>query len=526
MSNGKRGVIYARYSAGPHQTEQSIEGQVRECKRYAQQNGITIVGEYIDRKISGTTDNREQFLRMIADSRKHLFDVVITYKTDRFSRNRYDAAVYKRQLRLNGVEIAYSSESIPDGPEGIILESLLEGLAEYYSAELRQKIERGMHESALKCKAMGRMPLGYRKGADGRYEINPDEAEIIKVIFDKYVQGGRLTDIANDAYAMGLRTRYGKPVSKARIAEMLDNKKYIGVYSNRGVVIEGGMPAIIDEETFYRAQKRKEYARHYVGRQTSGIHGEFFPLSGKTFCAVCGEPYVGYSGTSSRGDLIYYYICRGRKKKICDVRYIKKEVLEKVVARETVQRVLQPDVLSRIMDAYLKLDEQSQETEQKKRLIQSSLTRTKNEIDNVVSAIASGMNHPSLRDKLTSLEAEKTRLSIELSEYSNRPKMTQQQLKFLFQSVLKEEGEKEEAYRFRLLNTFVKSVLVYRDKIVVTYNLQDSNCEPVYSVKECNEFVPSLGTKLFFGCAETVNFSPSNRLKWEHFGRFFSLVSF
>ena len=105
------------------------------------------------------------------------------------------------------------------------MESLLEGLAEYYSAELRQKIERGMHESALKCKAMGRMPLGYRKGADGRYEINPDEAEIIKVVFDKYVQGGRLTDIANDADAMGLRTRYGKPVSKARIAEMLDNKK-------------------------------------------------------------------------------------------------------------------------------------------------------------------------------------------------------------------------------------------------------------------------------------------------------------
>ena len=140
----KRAVIYARYSHGPNQTEQSIEGQVRECTAYAEKNDLRIVGSYIDRKISGKTDNRQNFQRMIEDSAKALFDVVIMYQPDRFARNRYDSAVYKHILKKNGVSLKYVGTTIPEGPEGIILESLMEGMAEYYSAELSQKIKRGM----------------------------------------------------------------------------------------------------------------------------------------------------------------------------------------------------------------------------------------------------------------------------------------------------------------------------------------------------------------------------------------------
>lgn len=485
MSNEKRGVIYARYSAGPHQTEQSIEGQVRECKRYAEQNGITIIGEYIDRKISGTTDNREQFLRMIEDSRKHLFDVVITYKTDRFSRNRYDAAVYKRQLRLNGVDIAYSSESIPDGPEGIILESLLEGLAEYYSAELRQKIERGMHESALKCKAMGPSIMGYRKGADGRYEIVPEEAEVVRMVFEKYIAGEKLKDIAEIASTMGLRTRFGNPVSPTRLGDMVCNERYMGIYISHGVRVEGGMPAIVDQDTFYKAQQRKDYNRHRenrsmrAGRSFSKVD---YLLSGKVFCGKCNSLMVGYGGTSHNGTVYPYYSCKGRIKKTCSQKNLPKDALEKLVARITIQYVLQPDVIAEIVAGCVQERIREDNTECRMRQLKQSLIQTEHEIDNIVTAIASGILSESLRDRLNQLERSKRRICLEMNQLRENPTLTAQQVRFMLANAGKKEGEDEFEYRKRLLNIFVYSVHIFDDRIVVTYNLTDSSQEKHFSV--------------------------------------------
>ena len=144
-----KAVIYARYSSD-NQREESIEGQLRECKEYAERNGILVLQSYIDRALSAKTDNRPEFQRMIRDSAKGLFDTVLVWKLDRFARNRYDSAHYKSQLRKNGVKVVSATESIADGPEGIILESMLEGMAEYYSAELAQKVNRGMRENALR----------------------------------------------------------------------------------------------------------------------------------------------------------------------------------------------------------------------------------------------------------------------------------------------------------------------------------------------------------------------------------------
>ena len=94
---------------------------------------FTIVGEYIDRAISGKTDDRPDFQRMVSDSRKRAFQYVIVYKLDRFARNRYDSAVYKHKLKQNGVKVVSAMENIGDNPESIILEAVLEASAEYYS---------------------------------------------------------------------------------------------------------------------------------------------------------------------------------------------------------------------------------------------------------------------------------------------------------------------------------------------------------------------------------------------------------
>lgn len=149
-----KGVIYARYSSD-NQREESIEGQLRECKEYAERNDITILGTYIDRALSAKTDNRPEFQHMIKDSAKGLFDVVLVWKLDRFARNRYDSARYKNLLKKNGVKVISARENISEGSEGIILEAMLEGYAEYYSAELSEKVIRGLTDNALKCKYNG-----------------------------------------------------------------------------------------------------------------------------------------------------------------------------------------------------------------------------------------------------------------------------------------------------------------------------------------------------------------------------------
>lgn len=125
------GAIYARFSCD-HQREESIEGQVRECREYAEKNGITIIEVYADRALTGKTDKRPRFQKMIKDSEKRLFEVVLVWKLDRFSRNRYDSATYKTKLKKNGVKVISAKEQISDSPEGIILESMLEGMAKLF----------------------------------------------------------------------------------------------------------------------------------------------------------------------------------------------------------------------------------------------------------------------------------------------------------------------------------------------------------------------------------------------------------
>ena len=133
-----KAVIYARYSSDT-QTEQSIEGQLRVCQQYAKANNILIVGTYIDRAMTGTNDLRPDFQRMIKDSSKHQWDMVLVYKLDRFSRDKYESTIHKHTHKENGVKLVSAMENIPDSPEGIILESLLEGMNQYFPPSFRRK---------------------------------------------------------------------------------------------------------------------------------------------------------------------------------------------------------------------------------------------------------------------------------------------------------------------------------------------------------------------------------------------------
>ncbi len=224
-----KGAIYARYSEGPRQTDQSIEGQVADCKAYAEENDIRIVEVYADRHISGkSTAGRDEFLRMIHDAEKHLFDVVIVWKIDRFGRDRADIAIYKRALKKAGVQLKYARESVPEGPEGIILESVLEGLAEYYSADLRQKVIRGMKESAKKGRYSSYLPIGYTKDENKHIIIDPEKADAVRETFRMHIDGARNTEIIEMFQQRGITGLNGKPIGKSVIGRMLRNQRYTG----------------------------------------------------------------------------------------------------------------------------------------------------------------------------------------------------------------------------------------------------------------------------------------------------------
>ena len=203
-------VIYARYSSS-NQTEASIEGQMRECNEYAKKNDINIVGTYIDRARSATTDNRPDFKKMIKDSSNKKFDAVIVWKLDRFARNRYDSAKYKATLKKNGVKVISITEHISDDPNGIILESMLEGMAEYYSKELSVKVIRGRTENALKCKSIGgNISIGYVIDKNQFYQINPLTAPAVLEAFQSYSEGKTMKEIAEELNGKGIRTTKGK----------------------------------------------------------------------------------------------------------------------------------------------------------------------------------------------------------------------------------------------------------------------------------------------------------------------------
>lgn len=347
-------VIYARYSAGPRQTDQSIEGQLRVCTDFCKQRGLTVIDTYCDRHISGRTDERPEFQRLIADAKRKKFEAVVVYKTDRFARNKYDSAVYKRELKRNGIQIFYAAEAIPDGPEGIILESLMEGLAEYYSAELAQKIKRGMHESALKCQSTGSgRPLGYRVDEQKHFQIDPESAQTVQTIFEQYIKGESNAAICELLNSRGLRTAQGKPFNKNSINRIIKNRKYIGEYRYHDIVVEGGMPAIISKDTFNLAQAEME--RRRTRKAPKSPKAEYI-LAGRLFCGHCKGPMQGVSGTGKSGNKWYYYYCgntRG-KNKTCDKKQVSRDRLERAVVDFTVRYILQEEALKNSRGRYMR----------------------------------------------------------------------------------------------------------------------------------------------------------------------------
>lgn len=284
-------VIYARYSSHS-QTEQSIEGQLKECYAYAKKNFYTVVAEYIDRATTGTTDNRPQFLKMIEDSNKKFFNGVLVYQLDRFARNRYDSAVYKNRLKKNNIRVLSARENISDDASGVLMESVLEGMAEYYSVELSQKIKRGMEINASKFKSIGgnTIALGFKIDDDRNFQIDENNAPIVRKIFEMYAKGSTMADIIRYLNSNNSKTSLGNDFNKNSIRRILMNKRYIGTYTYKGEETANVIPKIVDNKLFYEVlemilKRKKAPARARAKKE--------YLLTTKLFCGYCKDMMTG-----------------------------------------------------------------------------------------------------------------------------------------------------------------------------------------------------------------------------------------
>ena len=479
-------VIYARYSSDS-QREESIEGQLRECGEYAQRNGITVVGSYIDRALSAKTADRPEFQRMIKDSAKGLFEIVLVWKLDRFSRDRYDSAHYKHILKKNGVKVVSAKEHISDGPEGIILESMLEGYAEFYSAELSEKIHRGQKENALKGKNNGGgIPLGYLLDKQTqKLVVDPETAPLVVEIFERYSEGATVRSIIEDFNSRGLTTKRGKPFNTNSFNALLKNRKYIGEYSYQDVVIPGGVPAIVPEDLFYRVQQRMEKNKR-APAHSKAKESEFL-LTTKLFCGKCERMMVGESGKSHTGAMHYYYKCgNAKRKKGCNKKAVKKDWIERAIVRLTMERVLNEEKINRIIDALLVMQEREDVTIP---ALRRQLAETEKGIENMLNAIQQGIFTASTKQRLEELEKQKEELSLSMTTAElQKPKLTREYMEHWF-SQFRYGDPNDREFQKRLIDTFVNAIFVYDDKLVLTYNYQHGT--QTITLKEVENFLGS-----------------------------------
>ena len=464
-----KAVIYARYSSD-NQREESIEGQIRECTAFAEKNGITILRHYIDRAFSAKTDNRPEFQNMIKDSGKRLFDMIIVWKLDRFARNRYDSARYKTALKKNGVKVVSATEVISDGAEGIILESVLEGYAEYYSADLSEKVVRGMTENALKSKYNGgTRPIGYLIDSDQCFQLDPLTAPFVREAFQRYDEGATMTQIRDWLNEQGVKNTRGQKMTYNSIQHLLNNRRYIGEYTYRDIVVPDGIPAIVPQDLFDRVQEKLAKNKKAPARHKAE---DDYLLTTKLFCGYCGAYLCGESGTSHTGTAHHYYKCVSVKKKRteCHKKSVRKEWIEDLVVSETMRLVMDDKAIEAIVSMLMDLQDRENVNLP---LYEQQLRETDTAIQNLLNAIQQGILTKSTKGRLEELEATKEELETKIAcEKLAKPKVSAEFMTFWLHRFRKLDV-RQKSHRKMLIDTFINAIFLYDDKMVITFNYKE-----------------------------------------------------
>lgn len=490
-------VIYARYSSHS-QTELSIEGQLRDCHAFCEQHDFQIVGEYIDRAISGRTDERPAFQRMIADAQQQSFRFVVVWKLDRFARSRYDSAFYKAKLKKCGVKLISATEAITDDPEGIILEGLLEAMAEYYSANLSKHVKRGLRESVMQKNVIGSAPYGYRL-KDRKLILNDHTAPIVQFIFDQYDSGIGSKAIADTLNARGERTTTGKPFTVSTINQILTRERYTGIYVHGDTIVEDYCPIIIEKDLFDRVQRRIAANKRAPAAAKAA---EPYLLQGKVYCGHCGAAMVGESGYGRQGFNYKYYSCRNRKKRhTCLKQNEKKDVLETNVVVKTVRYILNEKHLNQIAVRVMK-EFETDTTAQEIEVLRRRRTALEEAAANIVDTltVCPERSRQQLVEKLDQLTGQQQEIDERIDQLRHVIPVQMNEAALIAWIKQFCDGDPEDpAFRERIIDTFINRVYVDDNSLIIIYNIGDK-C--VTSIKSTDNLSDSASIEGFgFDCA-------------------------
>ena len=467
-------VIYARFSS-TKQNETSIEAQLKACYEFCRNNNYVVIEEYIDEAKSAKTDNRPEFRRMIEDSNKKEFEGIVVYQLDRFARNRYDSAMNKAKLKKNGVRVYSAKERITNDASGIVMEGILETFAEYYSAELSEKVKRNLMLNAEKGLFNGGYaPLGYKVvdvdfGAykKKKLEIDTNSSQIVKEIFEMRANGTNIMDIVNYLNEKGYKTIQGKEFKKTSLQQILKNKRYIGTNIYNDMEFENTIPAIIDKELFNNVQEIIKKNKYAPARAKAK---EEYILTTKLFCGHCKEAMTGTCGTSQTGKIYYYYTCNGVKKKICNRKKVQKHYIEDIVVNKC-RDLLTDKNINMIAKKVYEICKKENAQNCLLRELEKQEKKLQKNINNLITALEGGENIDIINNRLTQnrqeLKKVREQLYVEQGKLAN---LTEAGITF-FLIQLKNGNINDIKYRKTLINIFINKIYLYDNKITIIFNI-------------------------------------------------------
>ncbi len=457
------GVIYARYSSHA-QKDISIEQQVEKDQELADSYGIKISEVYADRAVTGKTDKRPQFQRMLQDAANKKFSYVLAWKSNRIGRDMMEALINEAKLAEFGVRILYVEEDFDDSAAGRFAARSMMNVNQFYSENMAEDIRRGLQSNASNCMVTnGSLPFGYKHDENLKYVTDPPKDDIVREIFQRVASGEPFVDIGNDLNQRGVRTSHGNEWNKNSFHRMLKNERYRGVYIYGDIRVEGGVPRIVSDELFFKVQEVLKMKKNPQGRHR--VNGDYI-LTGKLFCGECGKPMVGISGTGKNGTLHYYYACRGKiTKQGCKKHSIRRDLIELEVAKAIKNYVLQEKTMNWIADLVEKYQKENKDAPELE-ILQSRLEEVTKSIKNIMKAIEEGIFTSTTKDRLEELEAEKKEISANLLLFkASHKEITRDQIYGWLDGYrnCNIEDKKVQADLFR---TFLSAVYLYDDSRV------------------------------------------------------------
>lgn len=462
------GVEYARYSSHA-QKDASIEQQIEKCDEFASINKIHIIERYKDRAITGKTDRRADFQRMMHDAEKGKFKYVIAWKSNRMGRNMLEAMLNEAKLQDLGIRVLYVEEDFDDTAAGRFALRSMMNVNQFYSENMAEDIKRGLYDNAANCKVTnGHLPYGYKADEDLKYALDDSKAAVVREIFTRVSCGEAIVDIYTDLNLRGLTTSLGNQWGRSSFNKLLSNERYLGIYIYGDVRIEGGIPRIVSDELFYKVQEVLKTKKNARGRHRNDAAD--YLLTGKLYCGHCKSPMTGISGTSRTGALHYYYVCqKKRQEKSCEKKNVKRDEIELQLARAIKEYCLTDDLIEWYADKTVEYFKHQSETDHIKDL-QEDLANTQRSIKNTLKAIDAGIITESTRTHLIELEAKQSKLSGAISAAKSDVVQVDREDLISSMEMVRDGDIYDKKYQALLFDTFLIRVYLYDDDLELIFS--------------------------------------------------------